>query len=148
PRARLPRQPGAARQRLVLLADAAGPARLAGGGGARAAGRVRAAALRPLLRADDRLDRRRPLGPLPPRRRRPLGEGRGAALMPRAFALLIATLALVVLSPFLLVAAIAIKLGSRGPVFYRQRRVGREDHGFEMLKLRTMVQGSDPVGVG
>jgi lipopolysaccharide/colanic/teichoic acid biosynthesis glycosyltransferase len=68
--------------------------------------------------------------------------------MPRALDLLIATLALVVLSPFLLVAAIAIKLGSRGPVFYRQRRVGRADREFEMLKLRTMVQGSDPVGVG
>ncbi len=68
--------------------------------------------------------------------------------MPRTADLLIATLALVVLSPFLLVAAIAIKLGSHGPVFYRQRRVGRGDREFEMLKLRTMVQGSDPVGVG
>jgi lipopolysaccharide/colanic/teichoic acid biosynthesis glycosyltransferase len=68
--------------------------------------------------------------------------------MPRAADLLIGTLALVVLSPFLLAAGIAIKLGSRGPVFYRQRRVGRDDREFEMLKLRTMVQGSDPVGVG
>jgi len=68
--------------------------------------------------------------------------------MPRALDLLVAALALVVLSPFLLAAAIAIKLGSRGPVFYRQRRVGRGEHEFEMLKLRTMVQGSDPVGVG
>ncbi len=68
--------------------------------------------------------------------------------MPRALDLLIATLALVVLSPFLLAAAIAIKLGSRGPVFYRQLRVGRGGREFEMLKLRTMVQGSDPVGVG
>jgi lipopolysaccharide/colanic/teichoic acid biosynthesis glycosyltransferase len=68
--------------------------------------------------------------------------------MPRAADILIATLALVLLSPFLLAAAIAIKLGSRGPVFYRQRRVGLDDHGFEMLKLRTMVAGSDPVGVG
>ena len=68
--------------------------------------------------------------------------------MPRAFDLLIATLALLLLSPFLLAAAIAIKLGSRGPVIYRQRRVGRGDREFEMWKLRTMVQGSDPVGVG
>ena len=68
--------------------------------------------------------------------------------MPRPVDLLIATLALVVLSPFLLVAAIAIKLGSRGPVVYRQRRVGRDDRPFEMWKLRTMVEGSDPVGVG
>lgn len=68
--------------------------------------------------------------------------------MPRVLDILIATLALIVLSPILLAAAIAIKLGSRGPVIYRQRRVGRGGREFELLKLRTMVQGSDPVGVG
>lgn len=68
--------------------------------------------------------------------------------MPRALDLLIAALALAILSPVLLVAAIAIKLTSPGPVFYRQRRVGLGGREFEMLKLRTMVQGSDPVGVG
>jgi lipopolysaccharide/colanic/teichoic acid biosynthesis glycosyltransferase len=68
--------------------------------------------------------------------------------MPRALDTLVATVALIVLAPLLLIAAIAIKLGSRGPVLYRQRRVGRGDREFEMFKLRTMVQGSDPVGVG
>jgi lipopolysaccharide/colanic/teichoic acid biosynthesis glycosyltransferase len=68
--------------------------------------------------------------------------------MPRGLDILIAALALAILSPFILAAAIAIKLGSRGPVFYRQRRVGLDDRPFEMLKLRTMVEGSDPVGVG
>jgi len=68
--------------------------------------------------------------------------------MPRAVDIVIALLALAVLSPVLLVAAIAIKLGSRGPVLYRQRRVGLGGEEFEMLKLRTMVEGSDPVGVG
>jgi lipopolysaccharide/colanic/teichoic acid biosynthesis glycosyltransferase len=68
--------------------------------------------------------------------------------MTRTFDILIASVALVILSPVILAAAIAIKLGSRGPVFYRQRRVGRDDREFEMLKLRTMEQGSDPVGVG
>ena len=68
--------------------------------------------------------------------------------MPRALDILIAALALLVLSPLLLVAALAIKLGSRGPVLYRQRRVGLGGREFGMLKLRTMVQGSDPVGVG
>jgi lipopolysaccharide/colanic/teichoic acid biosynthesis glycosyltransferase len=68
--------------------------------------------------------------------------------MPRAADLLIATVALVLLSPVLLLAAIAIKLGSRGPVVYRQRRVGRDGAEFEMWKLRTMERGSDPVGVG
>jgi len=68
--------------------------------------------------------------------------------MPRPFNILVAALALAILSPVLLVAAIAIKLSSRGPVIYRQRRVGRGGHEFEMWKLRTMVEGSDPVGVG
>jgi len=68
--------------------------------------------------------------------------------MPRLLDIVIALLALAVLSPVLLVAAIAIKLGSRGPVLYRQRRVGLGGEEFEMLKLRTMAVGSDPVGVG
>ncbi len=68
--------------------------------------------------------------------------------MPRALDIVIATIALVVLSPVLLAAAVAIKLGGRGPVIYRQRRVGKDGREFELLKLRTMVQGSDPIGVG
>lgn len=68
--------------------------------------------------------------------------------MPRALDILIAAVALVLLAPVLLLAAVAIKLTSPGPVIYRQRRVGRGGREFEMLKLRTMVQGSDPVGVG
>jgi len=68
--------------------------------------------------------------------------------MPRAFDIAVALIALALLSPVLLIAAVAIKLGSSGPVFYRQRRVGLGGEEFEMLKLRTMVQGSDPVGVG
>lgn len=68
--------------------------------------------------------------------------------MPRAFDVLTAAIALVALSPVLAIAAIAIKLGSPGPVLYRQRRVGLDGREFELLKLRTMVQGSDPVGIG
>jgi lipopolysaccharide/colanic/teichoic acid biosynthesis glycosyltransferase len=68
--------------------------------------------------------------------------------MPRILDILIAAVALLVLSPVLLIAAIAIKLGSRGPVIYRQRRVGKDGNEFELLKLRTMELGSDPVGVG
>ena len=68
--------------------------------------------------------------------------------MPRAFDVLVAVLALALLSPLLLAAAIAIKLTSPGPVFYRRPRVGLGGREFEMWKLRTMVQGSDPVGVG
>jgi lipopolysaccharide/colanic/teichoic acid biosynthesis glycosyltransferase len=68
--------------------------------------------------------------------------------VPRAFDILVAALALAILSPLLLLAALAIKLDSRGPVLYRQRRVGKDGREFALLKLRTMVGGSDPVGVG
>ena len=61
---------------------------------------------------------------------------------------LLALAALVLASPVLAVAAIAIKLESRGPVFYRQRRVGKDGVPFEMLKLRTMVQGAEHIGAG
>jgi lipopolysaccharide/colanic/teichoic acid biosynthesis glycosyltransferase len=68
--------------------------------------------------------------------------------LPRAADILIASAGLVVLSPVLLTATIAIKLTSRGPVLYRQRRAGRDAQPFELLKLRTMRPGADPVGVG
>jgi lipopolysaccharide/colanic/teichoic acid biosynthesis glycosyltransferase len=68
--------------------------------------------------------------------------------MPRALDILIAALALAILSPVLLIAAIAIKLSSRGPVIYRQRRVGRDGVPFELYKLRTMVTGAETMGAG
>jgi lipopolysaccharide/colanic/teichoic acid biosynthesis glycosyltransferase len=60
----------------------------------------------------------------------------------------LAVTGLVLAAPLLLIAAIAIKLESPGPVIYRQRRVGRGGIQFEVLKLRTMRLGADPVGVG
>jgi lipopolysaccharide/colanic/teichoic acid biosynthesis glycosyltransferase len=60
----------------------------------------------------------------------------------------LATVGLVIASPLLLAAMVAIRLDSRGPAIYRQRRVGRGGREFDLLKLRTMVQGSDPVGIG
>ena len=71
--------------------------------------------------------------------------GRG---LPRAADVVLASLGLVIAAPFLLVAAIAIKLDSRGPVLYRQRRAGLGGAPFDLLKLRTMHPGADPVGVG
>ena len=50
---------------------------------------------------------------------------------------------LAVLLPLLVVAAFAVKLTSRGPVFFRQLRIGRDGQSFEMLKFRTMVAGAD-----
>ncbi len=68
--------------------------------------------------------------------------------MPRILDVAIAALALVVTSPLLLLAAIAIRLDSPGPAIYRARRTGMHGEEFELLKLRTMYQGADPVGVG
>lgn len=61
----------------------------------------------------------------------------------RTFDLVAATTMLVVSSPALLLAGIAIKLTSRGPVLFRQRRVGRNGNSFEVLKLRTMVRDAE-----
>jgi lipopolysaccharide/colanic/teichoic acid biosynthesis glycosyltransferase len=68
--------------------------------------------------------------------------------LPRAFDVVVASIGLVVLSPVLALAAIAIKLDSRGPVLYRQRRAGKHAAPFDLYKLRTMHPGADPVGVG
>jgi lipopolysaccharide/colanic/teichoic acid biosynthesis glycosyltransferase len=53
-----------------------------------------------------------------------------------------AVLGLVVLSPLLLVVALAIKVSSRGPIFFLQRRVGLAGRPFPMLKFRTMRPGA------
>jgi lipopolysaccharide/colanic/teichoic acid biosynthesis glycosyltransferase len=66
----------------------------------------------------------------------------------RAGNILGAVLLLVLTSPLLLVAALAIKLEDRGPVLYRQRRVGKDGSDFELLKLRTMIVGAEKVGAG
>jgi lipopolysaccharide/colanic/teichoic acid biosynthesis glycosyltransferase len=60
----------------------------------------------------------------------------------------LAAVALVLCSPLLAAAALAIKLETRGPVFYRQRRVGRGGVPFELWKLRTMVPGAATMGAG
>jgi len=65
----------------------------------------------------------------------------------RAFDLLIAGTALLLLAPLLLLVAVAIKLDSPGPIFFRQARFGFNNRRFEMLKFRTMhVAQCDPTG--
>jgi lipopolysaccharide/colanic/teichoic acid biosynthesis glycosyltransferase len=53
---------------------------------------------------------------------------------------------LLVLSPLFLLLALAVKLDSPGPVFYRQIRVGRYNKDFRIFKFRTMVQNADQIG--
>ena len=76
-----------------------------------------------------------------------MGEGSGNALT-RVLDVVVASIALLLSAPLLAVVVVAIRLDSRGSAIYRQRRVGKDGQVFEMLKLRTMVEGSDPVGVG
>jgi lipopolysaccharide/colanic/teichoic acid biosynthesis glycosyltransferase len=66
----------------------------------------------------------------------------------RALDVVTAGFLLLVATPVLAIAAAAIKLTSRGPVFYRQRRVGRGGVDFDLLKLRTMVAGAETMGAG
>ena len=68
--------------------------------------------------------------------------------MRRAFDVLVAGTALLVSSPLLLAATLAIRLESRGGALYRQRRVGRDGHEFDVIKLRTMVSGAESMGAG
>ena len=68
---------------------------------------------------------------------------KSSAMLKRAFDIVGASAALVLLAPVLVVSALAIKLTSRGPVLFRQRRVGRSGEPFDMFKFRTMYDGAD-----
>ncbi len=64
-------------------------------------------------------------------------------LQKRAFDFCFALAALIAVSPLLLVTALAIKLTSKGPVFYASERIGIDGKPFSMLKFRTMVEDAD-----
>ena len=68
--------------------------------------------------------------------------------MNRVLDVAVAGTGLVLTSPLLGLAALAVKLEDGGPVLYRQVRVGREGEDFELLKLRTMVVGAERMGAG
>ena len=68
--------------------------------------------------------------------------------MSRVLDAVLAAALLLITSPLLALAALAIRLESRGPVFYRQLRVGRDGEQFELWKLRTMVPGAETMGAG
>lgn len=76
--------------------------------------------------------------PLRPSVRRVAGKSR-RSVAKRVFDLVFATLGLVLLSPALIMVAIAIKLESRGPVFFRQTRHGLDHAAFRIWKFRTMT---------
>lgn len=64
----------------------------------------------------------------------------------RAFDIIVSTAGLLVLGPVMLLGMAAVKLTSRGPVFYRQARLGRFGRSFEVLKLRSMVVDAEKDG--
>lgn len=63
-------------------------------------------------------------------------------MVKRGFDLSIALLALLLLAPLFLLTALAIKLDSPGPVFFRQKRIGRQNRLFDIFKFRSMHAGS------
>jgi lipopolysaccharide/colanic/teichoic acid biosynthesis glycosyltransferase len=66
----------------------------------------------------------------------------------RLLDIVVSSLLLALSAPALALAAVAIRLESPGPVIYRQRRAGLEGHPFDVLKLRTMVDGAELIGAG
>lgn len=67
--------------------------------------------------------------------------------MKRIFDVIASSCGLIVLSPLFLFVAIWIKLDSKGPVFYKQIRVGRHGKDFNLFKFRSMRVGSDKKGL-
>ncbi len=67
----------------------------------------------------------------------------GAFMLKRVLDILVSSVALLVLSPLLLIVALAVRLDSAGPVFYRSKRIGRKGHKFYCCKFRTMVPDAD-----
>jgi sugar transferase (PEP-CTERM system associated) len=66
-------------------------------------------------------------------------------LYKRMFSLLLGSLAIVITSPIMLLATIAVRLGSRGPAIFRQKRVGEHGKLFTVYKFRSMFEGSDKI---
>lgn len=61
---------------------------------------------------------------------------------------LISFFGLILLSPFFVLIAVLIKLDSRGPAFFKQERVGKEEKVFKIWKFRTMVENAENIGLG
>ena len=66
----------------------------------------------------------------------------------RIFDIVVSAIMLIILSPVFLVLAIAIKIDSRGPVFYRQERITQFGKKFRIFKFRTMVANADKIVIG
>ena len=74
---------------------------------------------------------------------RRFGLSRASRRVKRAFDIVGSALCLVVLAPLMVTIALLVRLTSPGPALFRQTRVGRDGHTFEMLKFRSMNDGAD-----
>ena len=74
---------------------------------------------------------------------RRFGLSRSSAAIKRAMDVSVAAVGILIASPLLALIAVAIRMDSSGPLFFRQVRVGRDGKRFEMLKFRSMVVGAD-----
>ena len=75
-----------------------------------------------------------------------MNNSSGDSLAKRILDVTAAGMLLVLLAPLLAVIALAVRLTSPGPVFYRQSRVGKGERSFQMLKFRSMVRNADAIG--
>lgn len=62
--------------------------------------------------------------------------------------IVISLLGLIILSPLMLVVAIAIKIESKGPVLFKQTRLGKDGREFQIYKFRSMCEGAENMGTG
>lgn len=69
-------------------------------------------------------------------------------LIKRIIDFVCSTIGIIILSPILLVIAITIKIDSKGPVFFKQERLGKDGNVFKILKFRTMVEDAEKFGLG
>lgn len=76
-----------------------------------------------------------------------LNRQRAALVGKRIFDIVLSAMLLLLLSPVFLLLALAIKMDSKGPVFYRQVRVGQNGQDFRIFKFRSMVQDADKKGL-
>ena len=75
-----------------------------------------------------------------------LDKKRATLAIKRAFDIIVSAILIVLISPVLAIIAIAIKCDSRGPVFFRQRRVTRDMRDFSIFKFRSMVENAPSLG--
>lgn len=75
-----------------------------------------------------------------------LNKKRGNLILKRLFDIIVASIMLIILSPIFIILAIAIKIDSPGPVFFRQERITQYGRVFKIFKFRTMVNNADKIG--